>query len=172
MLCKLATAAGLCFSTVFANAAPPNVAPRAPRTLLIDACGQMRDNALRIWPDQMIVSIRQGHDERIIACFVAGTDHNMKETFAVRPTARTGSSDLGREALMAACKQMQGNPNNVFGGRRVYFTEDPDIEVVDCLVRKPDPTAMLEVGVTDPRFVDTVELLFMSYYGEPLDNDM
>ena len=73
---------------------------------------------------------------------------------------------------MAACKQMQGNPNNVFGGRRVYFTEDPDIKVVYCLVRKPDPTAMLEVGVTDPRFVDTVELLFMSYYGEPLDNDM
>jgi hypothetical protein len=171
VLCKLVTVALLCLCTLLANA-PANAAPRAPRTLLIDACGQMRDNALRIWPDQMIVSIHQNHDERSIFCFVAGTDHNMKETFAVRPPAGTGSSDLGREALMAACKQMQGNPNNVFGGRRVYFTEDPDIKVVYCLVRKPDPTAMLEVGVTDPRFVDTVELLFMSYYGEPLDNDM
>jgi hypothetical protein len=170
--CKLVTVALLCFCAVLANAAPIHAAPRAPRTLLIDACGQMRDNALRIWPDQMIVSIRQSHDERIISCFVAGTDHNMKETFAVRPPDGTGSSDLGREALMAACKQMQGNPNNVFGGRRVYFTEDPDIKVAYCLVRKPDPTDMLEVGVTDPRFVNTVELLFMSYYGEPLDNDM
>ena len=125
-----------------------------------------------MWPDQMIVSIRQSQDERIISCFAAGTDHNMKETLAVRPPAGTSSSDLRREALMAACKQMQGNPSNVFGGRRVYFTEDPDIRVVYCLVRKPDPTDMLEVGVTDPRFVNTVELLFMSYYGEPLDNDM
>jgi hypothetical protein len=120
----------------------------------------------------MIVSIRQSHDERIIYCFVGGADRNMKETFAVRPPAGTSSSGLGREALMAACEQMQGNPSNIFGGRRVYFTEDPDIRVVYCLVRKPDPTDMLEVGVTDPRFVNTVELLFMSYYGEPLDNDM
>jgi hypothetical protein len=171
VLRKLLTVAGLCFCTVVASA-PAHAAPRAPRTLLIDACGQMRDNALRIWPDQMIVSIRRSHDERTISCFVGGADRNMKETFAVRPPARTGSSDLSREALMAACNQMQGNPNNVFGGRRVYFTEDPDIKVVYCLVRKPDPTAMLEVGVTDPRFVDTVELLFMSHYGEPLDNEM
>jgi hypothetical protein len=38
--------------------------------------------------------------------------------------------------------------------------------VVYCLVRKPDPIDIPEVGVTDPRFVDTVEMLFMSYYGE------
>ena len=171
MLCKLVTVALLCLCTLLANA-PANAAPRAPRTLLIDACGQMRDNALRIWPDQMIVSIRQNHDERSIFCFVAGTDYNMKETFAVRPPAAGDSEGAGREGLRAACNQMQVNRNNVFGGRRVYFTEDPDIKVVYCLVRKPDPTAMLEVGVTDPRFVDTVELLFMSYYGEPLDNDM
>jgi hypothetical protein len=169
VLYKLATVALLSCCAVLANAASANAAPRAPRTLLINACGQMRDNASRIWPEQMIVSIRQSHDERSIFCFVAGADHNMKETFAVRPPAGTGSSDLGREALMAACKQMQGNPNNVFGGRRVYFTEDPDIKVVYCLVRKPDPTDMPEVGVTDPRFVDTIEMLFMSYYGEPLD---
>ena len=67
---------------------------------------------------------------------------------------------------------MQWDPNNVFGGRKVYFTEDPDIKVVYCLVRKPDPIDMLEVRVTDPRFVDTVEMLFMSYYGEPLGEPM
>jgi hypothetical protein len=33
-------------------------------------------------------------------------------------------------------------------------------------------TEMSEVGVTDQRFVDTVEMLFMSYYGEPLGKDM
>jgi hypothetical protein len=54
----------------------------------------------------------------------------------------------------------------VFGGRKVYFTEGADIKVVYCLVRKPDPIDIPEVGVTDPRFVDTVEMLFMSYYGE------
>ena len=59
-----------------------------------------------------------------------------------------------------------------FGGRKVYFTEDADIKVVYCLVRKPDPIDIPEVGVTDPRFVDTVEMLFMSYYGEPLGEDM
>jgi hypothetical protein len=163
MLGKFVTVAGLCFCAALANAAP-----RAPRTLLIDACGQMRDNALRIWSDQTIVSIRQSRDEGIIYCFVAEADRNMKEAFAVRPPAGSDSSDAGREALMAACNQMQGNPNNVFGGRKLYFTEDPDIKVVYCLVRKPDPTDMLEVAVTDPRFVDTVEMLFMSYYGEPL----
>jgi hypothetical protein len=168
MLGKFVTVGGLCFCAAIANAGP-----RAPRTLLVDACGQMRDNALRIWSDQTIVSIRQSYDERIIYCFVGGTDRNMKETFAVRPPAGSGgSTDAGREALMAACKQMRGNPNNVFGGRRVYFTEDPDIKVVYCLVRKPEPTDGLEVGVTDPRFVDTVEMLFMSYYGEPLDENM
>jgi hypothetical protein len=167
MLGKFVTVAGLCFCAALANAAP-----RAPRTLLIDACGQMRDNALRIWSDQTIVSIRQSRDERIIYCFVAEADRNMKETFAVRPPAGSDSSDAGREALMAACNQMQGNPNNVFGRRKLYFTEDPDIKVVYCLVRKPDPTDMLEVAVTDPRFVDTVEMLFMSYYGEPLCEDM
>ena len=96
----------------------------------------------------------------------------MKETFAVRPSAGSNSGDAGREALKAACTQMQGNPNDVFGGRKVYFTEDADIKVVYCLVRKPDPIDIPEVGVTDPRFVDTVEMLFMSYYGEPLGEDM
>ena len=150
----------------------PMRAPRAPRTLLIDACGQVRDNALRIWSDQRVVTIRQSLDERIIYCFVAGADRSMKETFAVRPSARSDSGDVGREALKAACTQMQRNPNDVFGGRKVYFREDPDIKVVYCLVRKPDPIDIPEVGVTDPRFVDTVEMLFMSYYGEPLGEDM
>jgi hypothetical protein len=67
---------------------------------------------------------------------------------------------------------MQLNRNNVFGGRKVYFTEDPDIKVVYCLIRKSDPIDIPEVGVTDPRFVDTVEMLFMSFYGEPLGEEM
>jgi hypothetical protein len=159
-------AAGLCFGAAVADAAP-----RAPRTLLIDACGQMRDNALRIWPDPTIVSIRESRDEAIISCFVGGADRNMKPTFAVRAQGGSDLSDAGRQALMAACNQMRGNPN-VFGGRQVYFTEDSDIKVVYCLVRKPDPTDAPEVGVTDPRFVDTVEMLFMSYYGEPLEQAM
>jgi hypothetical protein len=167
MLGRFVTVAGLCSCAALAN--PP---PRAPRTLLIDACGQVRDNALRIWSDQTIVTIRQSLDERIIDCFVAGADRNMNETFAVRPSAGSDSRDAGREALKAACNQMQLNPNNVFGGRKVYFTEDPDIKVVYCLVRKSDPIDIPEVGVTDPRFVDTVEMLFMSYYGEPLGEEM
>jgi hypothetical protein len=116
--------------------------------------------------------MRQSLDERIIYCFVARADRNMKETFAVRPSAGSDSGDVGREALKAACTQMQRNANDVFGGRKVYFREDPDIKVVYCLVRKPDPIDIPEVGVTDPRFVDTVEMLFMSYYGEPLGEDM
>jgi hypothetical protein len=167
MLGKFVTVAGLCSCAALADAAP-----RAPRTLLIDACGQMRDNALRIWSDQRVVTIRQSLDERIIYCFVAGADRYMKETFAIRPSAESDSGDAGREALKAACNQMQGNSNNVFGSRKVYFTEDPDIKVVYCLVRKPDPIDIPEVGVTDPRFVDTVEMLFMPYYGEPLGEDM
>ena len=167
MLGRFVTVAGLCSCAALAN--PP---PRAPRTLLIDSCGQVRENALRIWSDQTIVTIRQSLDERIIDCFVAGADRNMKETFAVRQSAGSDSGYAGREALKAACNQMQLNRNNVFGGRKVYFTEDPDIKVVYCLVRKPDPIDVPEVGMTDPRFVDTVEMLFMSYYGEPLDNDM
>jgi len=43
VLCKLVTVALLCLCTLLANA-PASAAPRAPRTLLIDACGQMRDN--------------------------------------------------------------------------------------------------------------------------------
>ena len=163
MLGRFVAVAGLCSYAALANAAP-----RAPRTLLIDACGQVRDNALRIWSDQRVVTIRQSLDERIIYCFVAGADRNMKETFAVRPSAGSDSGDAGREALKAACTQMQGNLNDVFGGRKVYFREDPDIKVVYCLVRKPDPIDIPEVGVTDPRFVGTIEILFMSYYGEPL----
>jgi hypothetical protein len=34
------------------------------------------------------------------------------------------------------------------------------------------PDDVPEVGMTDRRFVDTVEMLFMSYYGEPLGEDM
>jgi hypothetical protein len=167
MLGRFVTVAGLCSCAALANAAA-----RAPSTLLIDACGQMRDNALRIWSDQTIVTMRQSLDGRIIYCFVARADRNMKEIFAVRPSAGSDSGDAGREALKAACTQMQGNLNDVFGGRKVYFREDPDIKVVYCLVRKPDPIDIPEVGVTDPRFVDTVEMLFMSYYGEPLGEDM
>jgi hypothetical protein len=168
MLRKLVAVAGLCLCAPLANAAP-----RAPRTLLIDACGQIRDNALRIWSDQMIVSIRQSRDQStIIYCFVAGADRDFKQAFALTPPAAGDSDGAGREALKAACDQMQVNRNNVFGGRRVYFTEDPDIKVVYCLVLKPDLTDMPEVEVADPRFVDTVELLFMSYYGEPLDEGM
>jgi hypothetical protein len=166
MFGKLVTVAGLCFSASLANAAP-----RAPRTLLIDACGQI-DNALRIWSDPRIVSIRESPNERTIYCFVGDAHRNLKATFAVRLPAGSDSSDAGREALMAACDQMQEDPNDVLGGRKVYFTEDPDIKVIYCLVTKSDPTDMPEVGVTDPRFVDTVEMLFMSYYGEPLEKDM
>lgn len=167
MLGKLVAIAALCSSAALANAAP-----RAPDTLLIDACGQMRDNALRIWSDQTIVSIRENREEKIIYCFVGGEDRNMKAAFAVRPLAGSDESDAGREALMDACNQMQRNPNNVFDGRKVYFTEDLDIKVVYCLVRQPDSTDMPEVGVTYPQFVDTVEMIFMSYYGEPLDEAM
>ena len=88
MLGRFVTVAGLCSCAALANAAA-----RAPSTLLIDACGQMRDNALRIWSNQTIVTIRQSLDERIIYCFVGGADRNMKETFAVRPSAGSDSGD-------------------------------------------------------------------------------
>ena len=88
MLGRFIAVAGLCCCAALANAAP-----RAPRTLLIDACGQVRDNALRIWSDQRVVTIRQSLDERIIYCFVAGADRDMKETFAVRPSAGSDSGD-------------------------------------------------------------------------------
>jgi hypothetical protein len=114
MLGRFVKVAGVCSCTALANAAP-----RAPRTLLIDACGQVRNNASRIWSGQTIVTMRQSLDERITYCFVAGADRNMKETFAVRPSAGSDSGDAGREALKAARNQMQGNPNNVFGGRKV-----------------------------------------------------
>jgi hypothetical protein len=45
----------------------------------------------------------------------------------------------------------------IHGGDQAVSTEREDIP---------------EVGVTDPRFVDTVEMLFMSYYGEPLGEEM
>jgi hypothetical protein len=60
------------------------------------------------WSDQTIVTMRQSLDERIIYCFVVGSDRNMKETFAVRPSAGSDSGDAGREALKTACTQMQG----------------------------------------------------------------
>ena len=168
MLRKLVAVAGFCLCASLANAAP-----RAPRTLLINACAQIRDNALRIWSDQMIVSIRQSRDQSTnLYCFIAGADRDFKQAFAVTPSAAGNSNGAGREALKAACDQMQVNRNNVFGGRRVYLTEDPDIKVVYCVVRAPDPTDMPEVEVADPQFVDTVELLFMSYYGEPLDKEL
>ena len=63
---------------------------------------------------------------------------------------------------------MKKNANDVFGSRKVYFTEDPDIKVVYCLVQKPGNAGLAEVDIADPTFVYTVELLFMSYYGEPL----
>jgi hypothetical protein len=67
MLGRFVTVAGVCSCAALANAAP-----RAPRTLLIDACGQVRDNASRIWSDQTIVTMLQSLDERITYCFVAG----------------------------------------------------------------------------------------------------
>ena len=167
MLRELVAVAGACLCAPLANGAP-----RAPQTLLIDACGQIWDNALRIWSDQIIISIRQSRNEsKIVYCFVAGVDRDFKQAFAVNPAAGD-LNGAGREALKAACDQMQVNRNNVFGGRRVYFTEDPDIKVVYCLVRTPQPTDMPEVEVSDPPLVDTVELLFMSYYGEPLDKGL
>jgi hypothetical protein len=108
----------------------------------------------------------------MVYCLVAGDDGALKLTFAIAPLAGDATGASGRAALMEACNQMQANPSNVFGGRRVYFTEDPDIQVAYCLVRKPDAGDLPEVAVTDPRFVDTVELLFMSYYGEPLGISM
>ena len=161
----LATVAGLCLGATLAHAAP-----RAPRALLVDACGQMRDNALKIWPDEKNVSIRESRDGKMISCFVGDKDRNMQATFGVKPQAGSDPIGAGRAALKAACNQMQAK--NVFEGRKVYFTEDPDIKVVYCLVRKPDLTDTPDVGLTDPRFVDTVEMLFMSYYGEPLGQDM
>jgi len=149
-----------------------HAAPRAPRTLLVDACGQMRDNALKIWSDEKIVSIRESRDGKMVYCFVGDADRNMQATFGVGPQAGSDPIGVGRAALKAACNQMQENPKNVFEGRKVYLTEDPDIKVVYCLVRKPDLTDTPDVGPTDPRFVDTVEMLFMSYYGEPVGQNM
>ena len=162
MLCKY-TVATLCLGVSLAHADP-----RAPRTLLVDACGQLRDNALSIWSDQKIVSIRERRGEGVVYCFVAGADKKMKSTFGVDSSRARYANDPGREALRVACDQMKKNANDVFGGRKVYFAEDPDIKVAYCLVQKPDNAGMAEVDVADPRFVYTVELLFMSYYGEPL----
>jgi hypothetical protein len=163
MLGKFVTAATLCLGIGLAHADP-----RAPRTLLIDACGQLRDNALRIWSDEKIVSIRERRGDGVVYCFVADADKKMKSTFGVDSSRKNDSKDPGREALRVACDQMKKNANDVFGGRKVYFTEDPDIKVVYCLVQKPDNEGLPEVDITDPGFVYTVELLFMSYYGEPL----
>jgi hypothetical protein len=163
MFGKFVTVAALCLGVSLAHADP-----RAPRTLLVDACGQLRDNALRIWSDEKIVSIREGRGEGVVYCFVAGADKKMKSTFKVDSSRKSDSNDPGREALRVACDQMKKNANGVFGGRKVYFTEDPDIKVVYCLVQKPDNAGLAEVDISDPRFVNTVELLFMSYYGEPL----
>ncbi len=163
MFGKFVTVAVLCLGVSLAHADP-----RAPRTLLVDACGQLRDNALRIWSDEKIVSIREVRGEGVVYCFVAGADKKMKSTFEVDSSGKSDPNDPGREALRVACDQMKKNANGVFGGRKVYFTEDPDIKVVYCLVQKPDNAGLPEVDTTDPMFVDTVELLFMSYYGEPL----
>jgi hypothetical protein len=56
--------------------------------------------------------------------------------------------------------------SHVFAEGFARFISRRTPTVVCCLVRKPDPIDIPEVGVTDPRFVDTVEMLFMSYYGE------
>ena len=164
MLGKFVIAVAFCLGAAHAQASP-----RAPRTLLIDACGQMRDNALRIWSDQKIVSIREDRADKVIHCLVGGADRKMKPTFRVASVPASASAGPGRDALAAACRQMQEDSGAVFGGRKVYFTEDPDIKVAYCLVQKPDGADLPELAVTDPRFVFTVELLFLSYYGEPLD---
>ena len=163
MFGKFVAVAALCLGASLAHADP-----RAPRTLLVDACGQLRDNALRIWSDQNIVSIRERRGEGVVYCFVAGADKKMKSTFGVDSSRERDANDPGREALRVACDQMKKNANDVFGGRKVYFTEDPDIKVVYCLVQKPGNAGLAEVDIADPKFVYTVELLFMSYYGEPL----
>jgi len=142
--------------------------PRSPRTLLVDACGQLRDNALSIWSEEKSVSIRERRDEGIVYCFVVDPGQKVKSTFEVASSRKGDFNDPGREALRVACDQMKKNASDVFGGRKVYFTEDPDIKVVYCLVQKPDNAGLAEVDISDPRFVYTVELLFMSYYGEPL----
>ena len=86
-----------------------NAAPRAPRTLLIDACGQMPDNALRIWPDQTIVSIRQSHDERIIACFVAGADLRARAQHQSHDKANDRLHDQAGDIGERGAKQARGD---------------------------------------------------------------
>jgi hypothetical protein len=168
MFGKFVAVAALCLGATLAQGAQQNPA----RRLLIDACGQMRDNAGRIWSDQRIVSIRVDYGGNVVYCYVTGADRKMKSTFGVAPP-RAGMSDLrepGREALLTACTQMRKDSDNVFSGRRVFFVEDPDIKVVYCLVAKPTshvPDSLTRRGRS--YFVYTSELLFMSYYGEPLD---
>jgi hypothetical protein len=78
------------------------------------------------------------------------------------PLRAIGGERLRRRGPRSVKGRLQpnaGDPNDVFGGRKVYFMEDPDIKVVYCLVKKPDPLDTPEVRVTDPRFVDTIEML-------------
>ena len=83
MFGKFVTVAALCLGVSLAHADP-----RAPRTLLVDACGQLRDNALSIWSDEKIVSIREARGEAVVYCFVAGADKKMKSTFEVELVAQ------------------------------------------------------------------------------------
>jgi hypothetical protein len=130
----------------------------------------MRENALRIWPDQRIVVIREDRGRNVVYCAVSDADRKMKSAFGVAAPAVSDLSDSGREALLSACTQMQKNRDEVFGGRHVFFTEDPGIDVAYCLVASPAnrvPGSLIQRSRS--YFAYTSELLFMSYYGEPSD---
>jgi hypothetical protein len=165
MFGKFAAVVALCLGPTLAQGAVQNPV----RPLLIDACGQMRDNALRIWSDQRIVSIREDRSEKIVACYVGSVDRKTKSAFAV--TLPAGDSrEAARQVLLNACGQMREDPNEVFDGRRPFFREDPDIKVAYCLVAGPSnkvPESLLLRSRS--YFVYASELLFMSYYGKPLE---
>jgi hypothetical protein len=127
MFGKSVPVVALCLGVSLAHADP-----RAPRTLLVDACGQIRDNAASIWSDEKIVSIRERGSDGVVYCFVVDADETIKRAFRVDSSRKNHSNGPGREALRVACDQTKSNANNVFSGRKVYFTEDPDIK--SCLL--------------------------------------
>jgi hypothetical protein len=166
MFRKFVALGALCLIATVAHGAQKNPS----RRLLIDACAQMRDNALRIWSDQRIVAIREDRSRNVVSCHVAGVDRKMMSAFVVAAPAASDLRDPERQGLLTACRQMQRNSGKVFGGRRVLFAEDPDIKVAYCLVTSPAnrvPDSLIGRGRS--YFAFTTELLFMSYYGEPLD---
>jgi hypothetical protein len=114
--------------------------------------------------------IREDRGANVVYCYVAGVDRKMNAAFGVAALAMRDFRDPGREALLAACAQMQENSNDVFGGRRVFLREDPDIKVAYCLVAGPSNKVPVSLLLRSRSyFVRTSELLFMSYYGKPLE---